>query len=170
MKQKYLNDHELSKFQEILSRYELTNPRDVSLLRLTLETGARASEILSIRISDLDPFDKTVFITAKKQGRSRLYPLSANLFSSLIRLSEGLSGDERLFPISYHRMRQIWVMYRPAEKKLHSLRHTKAIVTYKKTLDMKLVQQVLGHKSMSSTEVYTEFLYTSDQLRRAMGV
>lgn len=170
-KQKYLNEIELSKLQEILSRYEATNLRDVLLIRLALETGARASEVLAIKVSDLDSLDKTVFIKAKKMGRDRYYPLSPELFAKLSSYAEsvGISHHGRIFPISYNRFGEIWREYRPCLKKLHALRHTKAIRTYEKTHDIKLVQQVMGHKSILTTQVYTEFVYSAAELRKSMG-
>ena len=168
-KQKYLNDVELNSLLATLSRFESSDFRNVTLLRVLLETGARASEVLGIRACDLDPHDETVFIRALKKGVDRDYPLPPSLFAALLKLSLGRAADALVFGIGYHRAREIWVLYRPCLKCMHSLRHTKAIVTYRKTRDPRLVQQVMGHKTMSATEVYTNLVRTADELRRAMS-
>lgn len=162
---KFLTDAELSVLQGTLLKYESKHPRDVALIRVALETGARASEVLRIRFQDLDQSDSSVFIHALKKGRNRQFPLSYGLFARLLELRGDRSVEERVFPISYARLYQIWLEWRPCEKGFHSLRHCKGISLYRSTKDMRLVAQVLGHRSLTSTQVYTEFLYSVEELR-----
>jgi len=51
---------------------------------------------------------------------------------------------------------------------VHALRHTFATRLYGRTRDLRLVQQALGHRSVTSTEVYTHL--DDRSLRRAIGV
>ena len=162
-KSKYLLDSEFNKLDELLKTYLKTDSRNCSLLYLAVHTGARAKELLNIRKKDLDPESKTVFIRGIKGSNDREIPLYPWLFKEVIKLD---SSSELVFPISYNRLRQIWQLYRPTHKKFHSLRHTFAIRLYKKTKDIRLVQVALGHRNITNTMVYADYVYTQQELKR----
>jgi integrase/recombinase XerC len=166
-KSKYLTDFELKKLHQILSTYELKDARNVTLLRLGLATGARAQELLGIRKSDLDPEEKTVFIRGLKGSNDREIPLKSALFDQLQRIADQAQG-ERVFSISYNRLRQIWQLYRPTHKKFHSLRHTFAIQIYRKTKDVRLLQMALGHRNIVNTMIYADYVYSKEELRKLL--
>ncbi len=170
-KNKYLLEPEVLKLETLLEnsvdQNEGENLRDTLLLWLGLKTGARATEILLLRKNDLNTYDKTVFIRGIKGSNDRELPLNKWLFDRLNAYSETLThtqGD--LFPIGYHRLRQIWEWYRPAPKKLHALRHTFAIRLYQKTKDLRLVQVALGHRNITNTMVYADYVYSQQELRK----
>lgn len=166
-KNKYLLEPEVAKLETLLENSSDENNRDTLLLWLGLKTGARATELLLLRKNDLNPYDKTVFIRGIKGSNDRELPLNRWLFDRLYAYSETLSstsGD--LFPIGYHRFRQIWDWYRPAPKKLHALRHTFAIRLYQKTKDLRLVQVALGHRNITNTMVYADYVYSQQELRK----
>ncbi len=160
-KSKFLTNDE---FEHLHHRLTSIHTRDSLLLLVALETGARSIEVLNIRAADLDDEDMSVLIKAKKLGQSREFPLQPTTYRKLKYLCY-ISGGHP-FPITTRRFRQIWHEWRPCKKKLHALRHTKAIRAYRKTKDIKLVQQVLGHKSIQSTMVYVDYLYTAGELRK----
>src|SRR5687767_15015228 len=133
-KNKYLLPNELEHLERVLSENLESDTRNALLLILALKTGGRAQEILNLKKSNLNTFDETVLIHGLKGSNDREIPLPSPLFKKLLNYSNGLSHDE-LFPVTYNRFRQIWDLYRPAPKKLHSLRHTFAIQLYRKTKD-----------------------------------
>ena len=130
---------------------------------LSLHTGGRATELLRLSEKDLDHHSHSVFITGIKGSNDREIPLPHWLFKEVeqIRFVDGM-----LFPISYNRLRQIWQFYRPVQKKFHSLRHTFAIQLYKKSKDLRLVQVALGHRNITNTMIYADYVYTQDELRK----
>lgn len=138
-------------------------------MRLAVSTGPRASELLVIRKQDLNKSDQSVFIRALKGGTDREMPLSRKLFFDLWRYAN-LIDTEHLFPIGYHQLRNTWEFYRPVKKKFHCLRHTFAIRLYKATLDIRLVQVALGHRSIQNTMVYAEYHYSREELKRVKVV
>ena len=164
-KNKFLNKVEATHLDELLRR---TEHRDSVMLRVARVTGARATELLSIKVEDLDPLDRTVFLRGLKGSRDRSIPIKKELFLKLRELAES-HPTKRPFPISYPRLVQVWYEYRPVRKCFHSLRHTFAVELYRKTKDIKLVQIALGHKSMTSTLVYADFVYAQDELRRLLS-
>lgn len=161
-KTKYLLDFELKALSSLIER---RTDRDATLLWVLLKSGARAQEILNLTTEDLNTEAKTIFIRGLKGSRDREIPLPPKLFKRLQLLAPA-SG--RVFPITYDRLYQIWLEWRPGKKKLHSLRHTFAIELYKRTKDLRLLQMALGHKSISNTMVYMDYMYTQQEMRKIL--
>lgn len=165
-KNKYLLDPEVERLEKSLAGDIDENPRDALILNLALRTGARATELLEMRHADLNHYDKTVFIRGIKGSNDREIPLPAPLFQKLLDYSQTVPKNEGLFPIGYHRLRQIWDWYRPTPKKFHSLRHTFAIRLYRKTKDIRLVQVALGHRNITNTMIYADYVYSQQELKK----
>lgn len=164
-KNKYLLPPERERLVKILNDYTGTDPRNCLMISLALRTGARAQELLNLQKSDLNAYDETVFIRGIKNSNDREIPLQADFFKSLALFAESQSGT-KLFPITYPRLYQIWELYRPIPKKFHSLRHTFAIELYQKTKDLRLVQVALGHRNITNTMIYADYVYSQQELRR----
>lgn len=152
---KFLAPEERFLLERVLTRFP---GRDATLISLALHTGARANELLKIQPSDLNDQLQTVFIHGSKGSKSREIPLYPEVYT--------LAKQYVPFGIKYRRLDQIWHQYRPVNKNFHSLRHTFAIDLYKRTKDIKLVQICLGHKSITSTQVYADFVYEQHEMRR----
>lgn len=164
-KNKYLLDPEYDRLIHILNSFRDKDPRNCTLFWTLLHTGGRAQEILNLRTDDLNSHDETVFIHGLKGSSDRELPVPSWLFKRLV--AESARSDQQiLFPITYNRLRQIWEMYRPVHKKLHALRHTFAIRLYKKTKDLHLVQVALGHRNITNTMVYADYIYSQQELRK----
>lgn len=164
-KNKYLLPDELDRLETLLDRQIEKDPRNCLILLLALKTGGRAQEILNLTKSSLNAYEKSVLIQGLKGSNDREIPLHAGLFKALQSYAQALEG-ERLFPISYNRFRQIWDLYRPVKKKLHSLRHTFAIELYRKRKDIRLVQVALGHRNVMNTMIYADYVYSQTELRK----
>lgn len=164
-KTKYLLEPETQALEVMLQKHLDLDTRNVLLIELALRTGARAQEILNIKKSDLDSHHKTILIHGLKNSSDREIPLEAKFFQRLLSYSSQVKS-ELIFDITYNRFRQIWQMYRPTNKKLHSLRHTFAIRLFKKTKDLRLVQLSLGHRNITNTMVYADYVYSQTELRR----
>ena len=160
---KYLLDSELERLDHILGSFIEKDPRNCLLISLGLHTGARAQELLNLTVEDLNDQDESVFIRGLKGSNDRELPLKKDLYRGL---RTKLSPTGRLFPISYHRLYQVWHQYRPVPKKFHSLRHTFAIRLYRKTKDLRLVQVALGHRNITNTMIYAEYVYSQQELRK----
>lgn len=159
---KYLSDIEQNALLKLLD-----GSRDALMIRLALCTGGRASEILGLSRADIDTAQKSVMIRGIKGSNDREIPLSKTNFAHLSVYLKTLT-TERLFPLSHDTFQNAWYWFRPCKKKLHSLRHTFAINLYRKTRDIRLVQVALGHKSINNTMIYAEYLYSSEELRKAI--
>ena len=165
-KNKYLLDPEYDHLEMLLTRYRREEPRNCLAIHLALKTGARAQELLNVKKSDLNPYDQSVFITGLKGSDDRELPIEPSLFEQVEEYAHKKKPEEFLFDITYHRLRQIWCDYRPVAKKFHCLRHTFAIRLYKKTKDIRLLQVALGHRNITNTMIYADYVYSQTELRR----
>ena len=84
-KNKYLLSPEIEDLEGTIKECMEIYPRDALLLSLALKTGARATEILNIRYSDINEFDQTIFLKGIKNSNDRELPLSPRLFKKLMR-------------------------------------------------------------------------------------
>jgi integrase/recombinase XerC len=166
-KNKYLLPDEVAHFEKLLNANLESDPRNCLALLLALKTGGRAQEILNLKKSNLNPAEATVLIEGLKGSNDREIPLAPTFFKKLLSYANSLETDA-LFPITYNRFRQIWTLYRPVPKKLHSLRHTFAIQIYKKTKDIRLVQVALGHRNVMNTMIYADYVYSQTELRKLL--
>jgi site-specific recombinase XerD len=139
--------------------------RDEIMLELLLYTGARPSEILAITPDSLDVDHSEVFIKGLKGSNDRSIPINAGLFSALQTL---VNGNKRLFPISYQRFYQIWQMYKPSRKSPRACRHSMGTFLYEKSKDIRLTQLTLGHKSLASTLIYSDFVDGRTKMKKAL--
>lgn len=167
-REKYLNDEEVTLLQRSIVLLSQKSPRDAVLIDLALHTGARAQELLAITPQDLYPEDGAIFIRGIKGSDNRYIPVPKPLFDRLKLLTPSLSPTKRIFPISYSRLRQIWCDVRPVKKKFHSLRHTFAVLAYRHTLNQRLVQLALGHRSAVNTEIYVTYHYKMQDFRKGL--
>jgi len=162
-KPKYLSQPE----QAELIKWIAENPsRDALMIELALATGARESELLLIKASDLS--EGSVYVQGLKGSLDREIPLKPDLYNRLLTLAKGLEAGDSLFPISSRRLRQIWHDIRPVAKKFHSLRHTFGLNLYAKTRDLRLTQIALGHTNIQNTMIYAHVADGRDQLRKAL--
>lgn len=168
-KDKYLSQEEILELNRVLNLIRQNNQRDVLLIELALNCGARQEELLTITRSDLDRTQRSVFIANPGKGSSkREIPLPDDLFKRLWDYSEMINGP--IFPISTSRVRQLWSDIRPFKKKFHSLRHSFGRNMYAKTRDIRLVQYFLGHRSITNTQIYLSIDYDAETTRRAIGL
>jgi integrase len=168
---KFLTDSEFESFLLVLKRCIKIerSRRDACMLYVKLVTGGRAREILSIRAGHFDPKSGTILVPGLKGSSAREIPLPTDLSRAMTLLIQNLDPQARVFKMTYARMRVIWVFYRPAPKKLHSLRHTFAMRLYLRTKDIRLVQLALGHRSLLNTMVYVDYVYRTNELKRLLS-
>ncbi len=166
-KNKYLLQPEIESLTYVISRHWENDLRNGLAIMLALKTGARAQELLNIRKSDISTYDQSIFINGIKGSNDREIPISRDLFNRLEKwIKEIPRSSELIFDISYPRLVQIWDIYRPCQKKFHSLRHTFAIELYKKTKDLRLVQVALGHRNINNTMIYADYIYSKEELKK----
>jgi integrase/recombinase XerC len=151
--------------------------RDKTIFELLYASGMRCSELCSITMGNLDIENKVIKITGK--GRKERMVLFGSKAQKRIReylkkerpkpisLSEKLFVNYRSGPLDPRSVQRIIEMFRKflkGSKKItpHKLRHSFATHMLNQGTDLRIVQELLGHQSLSSTEKYTHV--TSAQL------
>lgn len=156
--------------------------RDRALLEFLYATGARVSEAVDAIIDDLDLADGSVRLRGKG-GRTRLVPIGRYATEAIeayqVRARPALvaagRGSHRVFLNSRGgslSRQSAWVIIRraagtagldPDSVSPHTLRHSFATHLLDGGADVRVVQELLGHSSVTTTQVYT--LVTVDRLR-----
>ena len=156
--------------------------RDRALLEFLYGTGARISEAVGAAVDDLDLADGVVLLRGKG-GRSRLVPVGgfavAAVDAYLVRARPGLAASGRGTPKVFLNARggplsrqSAWTILRRAAAAAgvdaehlspHTLRHSYATHLLDGGADVRVVQELLGHASVTTTQIYT--LVTVDRLR-----
>lgn len=168
-KNKFLSKAEYAHLRSLVRH---SKSRAAILLKLYMFTAARANEGLAVRLRDLDKHDKTVYIKGLKGSNDREVPLPPWYFRELMSYAKVVckSPEDRIFPFTYWILYQTWNEHRPCDKTIHSLRHTLAIKVYEGTRDIKLVQTLLGHRTIKNTMVYLDYIYSRDEMKRILKV
>lgn len=155
--------------------------RDRALLEFLYGTGARISEALGLDVDDIDSETRAVRMTGKG-GKERVVPIGSYALAAIdayrVRarplLSAAGKGSSRLFlnsrggPLS---RQSAWAILRTCAERAdiqaaispHTLRHSFATHLLDGGADVRVVQELLGHASVTTTQVYT--LVTVDKLR-----
>lgn len=159
---------------------ELLAIRDKALLELLYATGARVSEAVGLNVDDV--IDTDIVRLLGKGGKQRIVPLGSfareavdrylvrvrPVFSALGRSTPALFLGQRGARLS---RQSAWlVLQRAAERagleahiSPHTLRHSFATHLLQGGADVRVVQELLGHSSVATTQLYT--LVTVDNLR-----
>lgn len=175
----YLSQQEITHLLDDITEEDLPSrypARDRAILELLYATGIRCSELTAIRLSDIDMQQKTVRILGKgKKERIVLFGSQAkDKIEHYIEKERGISIDseEYLF-LSHHQQKltsrsiqRIIAMFRPFLKQArpitpHKIRHTFATHLLNQGADLRVVQELLGHEKLSSTEKYTHVSLTN---------
>lgn len=160
--------------EALLAAPDVSTPlglRDRAMLELIYATGLRVTELVTLTQSQINPRQGLVRVIGKGD-KERLVPLGEEALHWLARyLREArplLLGDnqELLFPSRrgtcmtrqtfWHRIKQM-AMVAGVEKKLspHTLRHAFATHLLNHGADLRVVQLLLGHSDLSTTQIYT---------------
>jgi integrase/recombinase XerD len=158
--------------------------RDKLLVRIPWRTGIRVSELIGLRIPDIDFQNRAITIIVQKQRRKdgkvverrRVVPIDRGTLDMIQEYLEWskeapYKGD-LLFPITRQRVNQIfWMLGKKAGIKEigdpaisqrrnlhpHHLRHSFAVRSVKKGMDIMSLQKILGHQSINTTMAYLQF-------------
>jgi len=152
------------------------NKKTATFLQLLKETGMRCGEAAMLQWTDFDFQNKTVNITPEKGSEPRQLRMSTQLIAMLNSLpkekAKPFAGSHRHFARHFRSQRKRIACKLKNERILkihfHTLRHWKATMEYAKTKDILHVMQMLGHKNIQNTLLYTQLIsFQSDEFYSA---
>jgi len=169
---KFISSDEVEKLMTAPDRSTAQGARDAAILELLYATGLRASEVVSLNLSDID-FDTGYLRCRGKGGRERVVPMGSHAINSVDHYLKHYRGKfcrngytEALFlSRTGRRLRRVDVFrivkrYAVeagigADVSPHTLRHCFATHLLSRGADLRSVQEMLGHASVSTTQIYT---------------
>ncbi len=150
--------------------------RDVAILELFYSSGLRISELLSLDVKDVDFIGDTVRVTGKG-SKERIVPVGGPAVAAIQRYrqeavitSGPLFLSKRRTRITQQAVDQLLKKYLkhsgiPFAISPHKLRHSFATHLLDAGADLRSVQTLLGHASLSTTQIYTHV--TKERLKKA---
>lgn len=176
---------DLAQIQKLLSTPDdgnLLGARDRSMLETLYSTGVRVSELVALNVADVDVTGQSLRIRGKGR-KERISPIGPTALAAIRRYLDMRAADPRnatfdpepLFVNKHGKRLSTRSVRRKLDKYLvmcgmdpsispHTLRHTFATHMLNNGADLRSVQELLGHQSISTTQVYTHV--TTAQLKR----
>lgn len=145
----------------------LVNIKHQTMLSMIYSCGLRRSEMLNLKPADIDSKRQLVIIRQAKGRKDRIVPLSANILVMLRNyykayqpktwLFEGQLAGEKYSEKSLQCIIKQAVNKANIKKPvtLHWLRHSYATHLLEAGTDLRYIQEILGHRSSKTTEIYT---------------
>ena len=164
---------EVALLLETIDRRTPTGKRDYAIFLLLITYGLRACEVSKLTLDDIDWKRDRLYILARKAGHSTAYPLSVMVGEAIIdyiKYGRPETLDRHLFfrayaprtPITHRAISSLASHYirragiQVAKPGSHTLRHTCAQRLVDANFSFKLIGDYVGHRSSSSTEIYTK--------------
>ena len=142
--------------------------RNHAMILLAYRHGLRASELVSLRVSDLDLSAGTIYCRRAKGSRSSLHPLKPDEVAALgkvlrdrkLQASDYVFQSERAAKLCRGAFWRVVAhagerAALPVEAYAHLLRHSCGYFLANKGCDLRLIQDYLGHKQIQNTVRYT---------------
>ena len=136
------------------------------VIMLIYDTGMRISEAISVKLNDIDADRRLIHVRAGKGKKDRIVPLSERLYSCIQEYIKTYLPGEYLFEGTsghHYSARSVQQVFRRALARtgikkhatVHSLRHSFATHLLEKGTDLRIIQELLGHANLKTTEIYT---------------
>ena len=168
----FLSEDEMAEFLDVPDDKKPLGLRDKCVLELMYATGIRVSELVGINLEDVDITERLIRIRGKGK-KERLIPFGKKAEDSLslyirsrIQLNKGDIDEQALFlnyrgrrltSRSVERIVDKYIRITALRRKIspHSLRHSFASHLLSRGADLRVIQELLGHESLATTQKYT---------------
>ena len=146
----------------------IPDSRDRLIVRIIYATGVRVSELCSINVEDIDIDDQMIRVKGKG-GKIRMVFVDQETLDEIdLMVADRFTGPlffgQQGHNISPRTIQHIFRKYAPEGITPHKIRHSYASELYRRSKNLRVVQENLGHASIKTTEVY---LHTDlDERRR----
>ncbi len=143
---------------------EIKTEKSKLMINLMYACGFRVSELINLKISDLNFLEKIGYIRQAKGNKDRIFNIPDSLSEDLQHQTEKQKNKEYLFTGQNGKLsiRNIQKIVSSAAKRAHlrgvhchTLRHSFATHLLENGIDIRKIQKLLGHSSLSTTQIYT---------------
>lgn len=181
----YLDERTTSRLLDEVDTKTAEGRRDAAILELFYSTGIRLGELISLDLEDVD-LERAVIKVTGKGRKQRILPLGRAAVAALKkyvddrarRVGRSVVGEppaaffltargERFYPEAVSRIvkRYIGKVSELEKTSPHVIRHTFATHLLNRGADLRAVKELLGHESLSTTQVYTHV--STEQMKKA---
>lgn len=161
------------KIPNVLSKEEvkkliekIENLKHRTIVSLIYSWGLRLSELINLKIEDIDSERMKIYIKNSKWAKDRIIPLSKEILKLLRKYYKEYKPAKLLFPWQWwsrYSDKSIQNIIKNASKKAlikknvtpHTLRHSYATHLLENWVDIKFIQELLGHQNIKTTQIYT---------------
>ena len=169
----YLTIEEVDALLAAVDRSQSGGERDVAMLEVLYACGLRVSELVGLRLEDVFRAEGLIRVVGKG-NKERIVPIYASALDALyryideVRVHVPVQKGQESFAFLNQRgkaLSRVWVFKRlqalaetaGIAKKIgpHTLRHTFATHLIQNGADIRVIQALLGHESITTTEIYT---------------
>ncbi len=146
---------------------KIENLKHRSILTLTYSVGLRVSEVINLKIEDIDSKRMLIHIKNAKGRKDRIVPLSQTVLELLreyfkeYRPEGYLFNGQKSLKYSIGSCQKIYKKYIDPNSSIHTLRHSSFTNLLESGTDLRIIQKIAGHSSSKTTEIYT---HVSNQL------
>ncbi|WP_297070033.1 site-specific tyrosine recombinase/integron integrase [Thermococcus sp.] len=164
--------------RSLISVIPPTRKRDRLIVLLLYGAGLRVSELCNLKKSDVDFERSTLLVRGGKGAKDRVVPVSRSLLEEIRSylksrddMSEYLLVEERRSSKDSISTKTVWYLLKRYGKRAglkvtpHMLRHSFATHMLENGVDIRAIQELLGHSNLSTTQIYTKV--TVEHLRKA---
>lgn len=140
---------------------QIENLKHKTVLSLTYSVGLRVSEVINLKIEDIDSKRMIIHIKNAKGKKDRIVPLSQNILDLLRNYFRQYKPKEYLFngqnssKYSNVSCNKIVKKYLGEQYHIHQLRHSCFTHLLESGVDLRVIQSIAGHSSSKTTEIYT---------------
>lgn len=156
----------------------IQNTKHYLLVAMAYCAGLRVSEVVSLRVRDIDLQERTISIRGAKGQKDRISIISSRVIDGLSANIVGKAGSDYVFASERGgklTKRTVQKIFENALKKsgiikpatFHSLRHSFATHLLENGVDVRYVQELLGHNNIRTTQRYTQV--TNPALRQILS-
>lgn len=140
---------------------KIENLKHKAIIMLAYSVGLRVSEVVNLKIKDIDSARMIITIRQAKGRKDRIVPLSEKVLETLRSYFKEYKPEEYLFngqfDIRYSATscNQIVKQYLGRQYHFHLLRHSCFTSLLESGTDLRIIQKIAGHSSSKTTEIYT---------------
>jgi integrase/recombinase XerD len=140
---------------------KIKNLKHKSILTIAYSVGLRVSEIINLKIEDIDSKRMLMHIKNAKGKKDRIVPLSYNVLKLLRDYYKEFKPIEYLFngqnsnQYSIQSCQKLYKKYIDEDTSIHTLRHSSFTNLLENGTDLRIIQKLAGHSSSKTTEIYT---------------
>lgn len=146
---------------------KIKNPKHKLILSMIYASGLRVSEAINLKVKDIDLENKTLMIRNSKGKKDRVTIFPEKLTLQLAAIVDTSRLNDYLFPSNRGdklTSRSVQAVFQKALKKsgvkkeasCHSLRHSFATHLLENGVDIRYIQELLGHSNLKTTQIYTK--------------